>query len=58
MLYRESKAQQLNKINKIIAFLYPYRGYMEQLKALKQLLFEEKDIILITKTLFGKSIII
>ena len=58
MLCGESKAQQLSKVNKVIAFLYLYCGYIEQLKALKWLLFEEKNIILIIKTLFSKSMII
>ncbi|OCK93563.1 uncharacterized protein K441DRAFT_565405, partial [Cenococcum geophilum 1.58] len=44
-------------VNKAIAFLYLYRERIEQLKALRWLLFKKKDIILVAKTLFGKSII-
>ena len=53
----ESKARQLSKVDEAIAFLYPYRGHAEQLEALRWLLFEEKDMILVAKTSFGKSMI-
>ncbi|OCK88050.1 P-loop containing nucleoside triphosphate hydrolase protein, partial [Cenococcum geophilum 1.58] len=53
----ESKARQLSKVDEAIAFLYPYRGRAEQLEALRWLLFEKKDMILIAKTSFGKSMI-
>jgi len=57
MLRGESKARHLSKVDKAIAFLYPYYGRAEQLEALRWLLFKKKDIILIAKTLFGKSMI-
>ena len=54
MLCEESKAQRLSKANKAIAFLYPYYRHIEQLKALRWLLFKEKDITLIIRTLFTR----
>ena len=53
----KSEALQLSKIDEAIAFLYPYRGRAEQLEVLRWLLFEEKDMILVARTSFGKSMI-
>ena len=38
--------------------IYLYRGYIEQLKVLKILIFKRQDFILIVKISFGKNIII
>ena len=57
-LISSSYELQISKLNKAIAEIYPYRSYTEQLEVLKVLIFKQQDLILITKTSFGKSIII
>ena len=49
---------QISKLDEAIAEIYPYCGRTEQLKALRVLIFERRDLILVAKTSFGKSIII
>jgi hypothetical protein len=49
---------QISKLDEAIAEIYPYRGCTEQLEALRVLIFERRDLILVAKTSFGKSIII
>lgn len=52
------KDQQLTAIDKAISMLYPYRPRSGQRLALHTLIYEKKDLILIAKTSFGKSMIL
>lgn len=56
-LRSEDKGPQLAKIGEVVEFLYSYRGRAEQLEVLWYLLFQKKDIILVAKNSFGKSMI-
>ena len=48
---------QLSKLGEAIAYIYPHSGRPEQLEALRWLIFKRKDMILVAKTSFGRSII-
>ena len=44
------EALQLSKLGEAIAYIYPHSGRPEQLEALRWLIFERKDMILVAKT--------
>ena len=48
---------QISKLDEAIAEIYPYRGHTEQPEALRVLIFERRDLMLVAKTSFGKSMI-
>ena len=48
---------QISKLDEAIAEIYPYRGRPEQLEALRVLIFERRDLMLVAKTSFGKSMV-
>ena len=45
-------------IDEAIQLLYPYAPWKDQRNALRQLIYKRKDLILIAKTSFGKSMIL
>jgi hypothetical protein len=55
---RAEEAEQNKMINEVIQLLYPYVPREGQRNALRQLIYERKDLILIAKTSFGKSMIL
>ena len=52
------KAEQNRAIEEAIQLLYPYAPREGQRDALQQLIYKRKDLILIAKTSFGKSMIL
>ena len=56
-LMSSSHELQISKLDEAIAEIYPYRGRTEQLEALRVLIFERRDLMLVAKTSFGKSMI-
>lgn len=56
-LISSSHELQISKLDEAIAEIYPYRGRTEQLEALRVLIFEQRDLMLVAKTSFGKSMI-
>ena len=54
----KSKDEQNQAIRRAIRELYPYNPREGQLQALRQLVYLRKDLILIAKTSFGKSMIL
>jgi hypothetical protein len=56
----EGKGEDVEKkaITNVISILYPYAPYDGQRDALQQLIYWQKDLILIAKTSFGKSMIL
>ena len=54
----QSKDEQDQAIRRAIRELYPYNPREGQLEALRQLVYLRKDLILIAKTSFGKSMIL
>jgi hypothetical protein len=55
---RAEEAEQNNAIDEAIQLLYPYAPREGQRNALRHLIYERKDLILIAKTSFGKSMIL
>jgi superfamily II DNA helicase RecQ len=55
---RADEADQNKTIDEAIQLLYPYAPREGQRNALRQLIYERKDLILIAKTSFGKSMIL
>src|SRR5947199_323966 len=49
--------QQTEKVAEGIRRLYPYEGRKEQVEAIRALIYDREDLILIAKTSFGKSMI-
>ena len=55
----KAKEEEQNKaIDEAIQLLYPYAPREGQRNALRQLIYKRKDLILIAKTSFGKSMIL
>ena len=52
------EVEQNRAIEEAIQLLYPYPPREGQRDALRQLIYKRKDLILIAKTLFGKSMIL
>lgn len=55
---RMDEAEQNKAIDEAIQLLYPYAPREGQRNALRQLIYKRKDLILIAKTSFGKSMIL
>ena len=55
---KENYIKQNKVIEKAIQLLYSYSSYEDQCNALKQLIYEHKNLILIMKILFKKSMIL
>ena len=55
---RADEAEQNKAIDKAIQLLYPYTPREGQRNALRHLIYKRKDLILIAKTSFGKSMIL
>ena len=55
---RAEEAEQNKAINEAIQLLYPYAPREGQRNAIRQLIYKRKDLILIAKTSFGKSMIL
>jgi len=55
---RAEEAEQNNAIDEAIQLLYPYAPREGQRNALRHLIYKRKDLILIAKTSFGKSMIL
>jgi len=55
---RAKEAEQNNAIDEAIQLLYPYAPREGQRNALRHLIYKRKDLILIAKTSFGKSMIL
>lgn len=55
---RSEEAEQNKAIDEAIQLLYPYAPREGQRNALRQLIYKRKDLILIAKTSFGKSMIL
>src|SRR3981189_72817 len=55
---RAEEAEQNKAIDEAIQLLYPYAPREGQRNALRQLIYKRKDLILIAKTSFGKSMIL
>jgi superfamily II DNA helicase RecQ len=53
-----SEADQSRAIEEAIQLLYPYPPRQGQRDALRQLIYKRKDLILIAKTSFGKSMVL
>jgi DEAD/DEAH box helicase len=53
----KGEVEQNNAIDKAVAVLYPYCPRKGQRDALRQLIYRRKDLILIARTSFGKSMI-
>jgi superfamily II DNA helicase RecQ len=53
-----SEAEQNRAIEEAIQLLYPYPPRQGQRDALRQLIYKRKDLILIAKTSFGKSMVL
>lgn len=52
------QGQQLGYIEKAVELAYGFTAKPEQLEAIRWLLFEKKDLLLVAKTSFGKSVIL
>jgi hypothetical protein len=50
--------EQLKYIGKIVELAYGFHAKPEQLDALRWLLFKKRDLLLVAKTSFGKSVIL
>ena len=55
---RAEETEQNKAIDEAIQLLYPYAPREGQCNALRQLIYKQKDLILIAKTSFGKSMIL
>ena len=49
--------EQTKRVAEGIERIYPYKGKAEQIEAIRTLIYDRKDLILIAKTSFGKSMI-
>ena len=54
---RSPESVQITLLDHVIHKLYPYTGKPGQLKGLHRLIFERKDLLLIAKTSYGKSML-
>lgn len=52
------ESEQLKYIGKAVELSYGFNAKPEQLEALRWLLFEKRDLLLVAKTSFGKSVIL
>jgi len=49
---------QLHKLREALADIYPFEPRPQQLEALRVVIFEQRDLLLVAKTSFGKSIVL